>query len=274
MGKIIDGKAAAQALRNKIKEELETFDPGVTLAIFQAGDNPASNVYVRNKQKACEEVGITSRVIKVDTPEELHNEISSQAPFFYDAIMIQLPLPDEFGDPQQYIDLIPPFKDADCLTTHNLGKLFLGDMSLTPCTAKGIIHLLDEENIEIKGKHAVVVGRSDIVGKPVAHMLLERDATVTVCHSKTENLAEITRMADILIVAIGKSKFITEDMVKEGAVVIDVGINRTEDGKLCGDVDFDAVKEKACAITPVPGGVGPMTVAELLANSIYCAVEA
>ena len=267
MGNIIDGKAAAAFIKEQIKKYVK---PGTTLTIFQAGDNPASNVYVRNKQRACEEVGIESNVIKVETPEELRNKIIVQEPFC-DAMMVQLPLPEEFGDPQQYIDLIPPEKDADCLTTHNLGKLFLGDMSLTPCTAKGIIHLLDEENIEIKGKHAVVVGRSDIVGKPIAHMLLEKDATVTVCHSKTENLSEFTRMADILIVAIGKPKFITEDMVKEGVVIIDVGINRMEDGKLCGDVDFDAVKEKASAITPVPGSVGPMTVSMLLANSIYCA---
>lgn len=272
MGKIIDGKTAAQQLRNKIKEELETSGKKVRLTIFQAGDNPASNVYVRNKQKACEEVGIESKVIKVDTPEELRYQIIMQSGMC-EAMMVQLPLPEEFGDPQKHIDLILPEQDADCLTTYNLGKLFLGDMSLTPCTAKGIIHLLDMKEIPIQGKHAVVVGRSDIVGKPVAHMLLERDATVTVCHSKTENLAEITRMADILVVAIGKPKFITADMVKEGAVVIDVGINRMKDGKLCGDVDFDAVKDKALAITPVPGGVGPMTVSMLLANSVLCAEE-
>ena len=215
-------------------------------------------------------MGIESKVIQVVTPEMLRYQIAFQSSFC-DAMMIQLPLPEEFGDPQQYIDLIPPEKDADCLTTHNLGKVFLGDDILAPCTAYGIIDLLNKEGVIIPGSHAVVVGRSDIVGKPVAHMLLERNATVTICHSRTRNLEQFTRMADILIVAIGKPKFITADMVKEGAVVIDVGINRMEDGKLCGDVDFDAVKEKASAITPVPGGVGPMTVAELLANSIYCA---
>ena len=270
MGKIIDGKAHAQALRNDAKKELEMSGKNVTLVIFQAGDNPASNVYVRNKQKACKEVGIGSSVIKANSPEDLRHKIITGADTC-DAMMIQLPLPEEFGDPQQYIDLIPPEKDADCLTTHNLGKVFLGDDTLAPCTAYGIIDLLQREEILIGGKHAVVVGRSDIVGKPIAHMLLNRNATVTVCHSHTRNLADITRMADILIVAVGKPKFITADMVKDGAVVIDVGINRMEDGKLCGDVDFDAVKEKASAITPVPGGVGPMTVAELLANSIYCA---
>ena len=269
MGKIIDGKAAATLIKEQIKKYVK---PGTTLTILQAGDNPASNVYVRNKQRACEEVGIESKVIKVDTPGELCYQIAFQSSFC-DAMMVQLPLPEEFGDPQQYIDLIPPEKDADCLTTHNLGKLFLGDDILAPCTAKGIIHLLGEENIEIKGKHAVVVGRSDIVGKPVTHMLLERDATVTVCHSKTENLAEFTRMADILIVAIGKPKFITVDMVKEGAVVIDVGINRMEDGTLCGDVDFDAIKDKASAITPVPGSVGPMTVSMLLANTLMLTTQ-
>lgn len=270
MSKIIDGKSIAQQLRNNIKKELETADKKVRLTIFQAGDNPASNVYVRNKQKACEEVGIRSDVIKVNTPEELVEKIKATADVC-DAMMVQLPLPKEFGNEQQYIDLIPPEKDADCLTTYNLGRLFLGDMSLTPCTPKGIIELFDREGVELKGQHAVVVGRSDIVGKPIAHMLLERDATVTVCHSKTENLSDVTRMADILIVAIGKPKFIKADMVKDGAIVIDVGINRMEDGKLCGDVDFNAVKEKVCAITPVPGGIGPMTVTELLVNSMYCA---
>lgn len=270
MGKIIDGKAHAQALRDIAKKELELSGKNVTLVIFQAGDNPASNVYVRNKQKACEEVGIGSSVIKASSPEDLKHKIVTGADTC-DAMMIQLPLPEEFGDPQQYIDLIPPEKDADCLTTYNLGKVFLGDDVLAPCTAYGIINLLQRERILVGGAHAVIVGRSDIVGKPIAHMLLNRNATVTVCHSYTRNLADITRMADILIVAVGKPKFITADMVKDGAVVIDVGINRMEDGKLCGDVDFDTVKEKASAITPVPGGVGPMTVAELLGNSIYCA---
>lgn len=262
MGKIIDGKAAATFIKEQIKQYVK---PNTTLTIFQAGDNPASNVYVRNKQKACAEVGIESRVIKADNPRDLVAKISSNI-ILSDAMMVQLPLPEEFGDPQQYIDLIPPEKDADCLTSTNLGKLFLNQYEVAPCTAAGIMTLLNQH--DLKGKHAVVVGRSDIVGKPIAHMLLEKDATVTVCHSKTNNLAEFTRMADILIVAIGRPKFITADMVKEGAVVIDVGINRMEDGKLCGDVDFDAVKDKASAITPVPGGVGPMTVAELLMNTI------
>lgn len=268
MSKIINGKSIAQQLRNKIKEKLETTGKKVKLTIFQAGDNPASNVYVRNKQKACEEVGIESKVIKVNTPGELRYHIAFQSSFC-DAMMIQLPLPEEFGDPQQYIDSIPPTKDADCLTSTNLGKLFLNQYDIAPCTAQGIMTLLNQ--YDLKGKHAVVVGRSDIVGKPIAHMLLEKNATVTVCHSKTKNLSEFTRMADILIVAIGKPKFITANMVKDGAIVIDVGTNRMEDGKLCGDVDFDAVKEKVCAITPVPGGIGPMTVTELLVNSIYCA---
>ena len=262
MEKIIDGKVVATLIKEKIKKHVK---PNTSLIIFQAGDNPASNVYVRNKERACAEVGIKSKVIKVNTPEELKLMISFNSPKCT-AMMIQLPLPNEFGDPQQYIDLIPPEKDADCLTSTNLGKLFLNQYDIAPCTAQGIMTLLNHH--DLKGKHAVVVGRSDIVGKPIAHMLLEKDATVTVCHSKTENLSELTRMADILVVAIGKPKFITDDMVKEGAVVIDVGINRMEDGKLCGDVDFDAVKEKSSAITPVPGGVGQMTVAELLMNTI------
>lgn len=270
MAKIIDGKAHAQAVRNTVADWIKTTNKNVSLVIFQAGDNPASNVYVRNKQKACSEVGIGSSVIKVDTPEELRKKIVANIDTCT-AMMIQLPLPEEFGDEQQYIDLIPPEKDADCLTSMNLGKLFLGECyDVAPCTAAGVMVLLEREGIDVSGKHAVVVGRSNIVGKPVAHMLLEKNATVTVCHSKTENLAEITRMADILVVAIGKPKFITADMVKDGAVVIDVGINRMEDGKLCGDVDFDAVKEKASAITPVPGGTGPMTVSELLLNTICC----
>lgn len=271
MGKIIDGNMHAQTMKNVVKEWTKDLNRNVTLTIFQAGDNPASNVYVRNKQKACEEVGIESRVIKSDDPEEFRKLIISNIDDC-DAAMVQLPLPNGFYDPQEYIDLIPPEKDADCLTTHNLGRLFLGeDIFLTPCTAEGVMQLLRSEDIDVNGKHAVIIGRSNIVGKPMAHLLLAENATVTICHSQTENLVELTRMADILVVAIGKPKFVTADMVKDGAVVIDVGINRMDNGKLCGDVDFDAVKDKVGFITPVPGGCGKMTVASLLVNSVLCA---
>ena len=267
MSKILNGKEVAKELKDLIKKKLELSGKDLTLTIFQAGDNPASNIYIRNKQKACEEVGIKSTVIKADSPKDLTVKILSNINLC-DAMMIQLPLPEEYGDPQQYIDLIPAEKDADCLTTENLGSLFLGTNVVAPCTADGVIMLLKMNDIEIAGKHVVIVGRSNIVGKPLAHMFLDEDATVTVCHSKTKNLANLTNTADILVAAIGKPKFITTDMVKDGAIVIDVGINRTEDGKICGDVDFDAVKDKASWITPVPGGVGQMTVTMLLQNTL------
>lgn len=274
MAKILNGKEIAAIGKGAIAMNREIYEletkEDITLIIFQAGDNPASNVYIRNKQKACEEVGIKSIVIKADSPKDLTVKILSNI-VLCDAMMLQLPLPKEFGDPQQYINLIPPEKDADCLTTENLGELFLGTNEIAPCTADGVMMLLKMNDIEIAGKHAVIVGRSNIVGKPLAHMLLEEDATVTVCHSKTKNLAEFTRSADILIAAIGKPKFITADMVKNSAIVVDVGINRTEDGKICGDVDFDTVQNKSSWITPVPGGVGPMTVTMLLQNTLTLA---
>lgn len=271
MAKILNGKEISEIGKGAIAMDREIYElktkENITLIIFQAGDNPASNVYIRNKQKACEKVGIKSRVEKADNPRDLTVKILSNIKLC-DAMMLQLPLPEEFGDPQQYIDLIPPEKDADCLTTENLGKLFLGTNMVAPCTADGIMALLYMNKIEIAGKHAVIVGRSNIVGKPLAHMLLAKDATVTVCHSKTKNLADFTSSADILVSAIGKPKFITADMVKDDAIVVDVGINRTEDGEICGDVDFDTVKNKASWITPVPGGVGPMTVTMLLQNTL------
>ena len=272
MAKILNGKDAAKEIKDLMKEKLESSGKGIVLTILQAGDNQASNVYIRNKQKACEEVGIISRVIKADSPRDLIVKISANI-IMSDAMMLQLPLPEEYGDPQQYIDLIPPEKDADCLTTENLGRLFLGEYEVAPCTADGVIRLLKMNDIEIAGKHVVIIGRSNIVGKPLAHMFLDENATVTVCHSKTQDLASFTRTADILVAAIGKPKFITADMVKDGAIVVDVGINRTEDGKLCGDVDFDNVKDKASAITPVPGSVGPMTVSMLLDNTLRLAME-
>lgn len=263
MAKILDGKLVATKIKQELKEYVQENNLDVKLTIFQMGDNPASNIYIRNKQKACEEVGIESELVKCDTLGEL--KIESSVCFYPN--MIQLPLPVKC-DEQEVIDHIFHGFDADCLTTRNLGKLFVGDDSLAPCTAQGIIDLLEYYGIEIEGKHAVVVGRSNIVGKPVAHLLLNRNATVTVCHSRTKDLKKYTKDADILIVAIGKSKFITGDMVKEGAVVVDVGINRDENGKVCGDVDFASVEPKAGWITPVPGGVGPMTVAELVKNAV------
>lgn len=263
MALILDGKTVAQ----KIKDELKPIcaENKIKLTIFQAGNNPASNVYVRNKIKACDEVGMRSEVVKIEDDGTRSGRLSCWPGA---GVMLQLPLPE--GWPEDYlINLIPKKQDADCLTTASLGEFYSSsNPKLAPCTAQGIIDLLDHYNIPIEGKHAVVVGRSNIVGKPVAHLLTCRNATVTLCHSKTQNLAELTKQADILVVAIGKAKFITADMVKPGAVVIDVGINRDENGKLCGDVDFDQVKEVASAITPVPGGCGPMTVAELLKNTV------
>lgn len=263
MVKILDGKLVASHIKQQIKEYVQSHNIDTKLTIFQMGDNQASNVYIRNKQSVCADVGIKSKLIKCNTIEELKSGVK----LCNNPAMIQLPLPVKC-DEQEIIDIIGCYYDADCLTTGNLGKLFVGNDKLAPCTAQGIIDLLEYYNIEIAGKNAVVIGRSNIVGKPIAHLLLKRDATVTICHSKTKNLADYTKNADILVVAIGKPKFITADMVKDGAVVVDVGINRDESGKLCGDVDFEGVKQRASWITPVPGGVGPMTVVELVKNAI------
>ena len=270
MAQILDGKVVASAIKEKIKTYVEQSETPIKLTIVQVGDNQASNTYIRNKQRACEEVGIESEVVKLGLEEY---ERCQLLPKYLkedsaDGIMLQLPLPKGW-DEQYFTNLIPKNKDADCLTTASLGEFYVSNNpTLAPCTAQGIIDLLDYYNIPIEGKHAVVVGRSNIVGKPIAHLLTYRNATVTVCHSKTPNLSEFTKRADILVVAIGKANFIKEDMVKESAVVVDVGINRDENGKLCGDVDFNSVVDKVSAITPVPGGVGPTTVAELLKNTI------
>jgi methylenetetrahydrofolate dehydrogenase (NADP+)/methenyltetrahydrofolate cyclohydrolase len=267
MARMLDGKAVSQHIKDELFSIYVTKD--IKLTIFQVGDNPASNIYVRNKQRACDEVGIESEVIKLAndeaTEQRLWKLIHSCTS---DALMVQLPLPDGW-DEHFYLNCIDADKDADCLTDEALGKFYSSsDPKIAPCTAQGIIDLLDYYDVPIEGKHAVVVGRSNIVGKPVSHLLTCRNATVTLCHSKTPNLSEYTKQADILVVAIGKPKYITADMVKDGAVVVDVGINRDENGKLCGDVDFDSVEQKASWITPVPGGVGPMTIAELLKNTI------
>ena len=266
--KILNGKTAAAEARQFCRDYLNK--KGITpgLVIITIGDDPASAVYVRNKIKACEECGIHAMHYKfhedtnVETVKKtilLANEDSTIA-----GIMIQLPLPNGWDD-RGLIEMIDPKKDVDGLTYNNIARLWSGEAMHYPCTAKGIEYLLHENGIDFAGKHVVVVGRSDIVGKPMAAIALENNATVTICHSKTKNLAEHTKMADILIVAVGKPGLITGDMVKPGAVVVDVGINRTENG-LVGDVDFDSVAEVASWITPVPGGVGPMTVAMLMNN--------
>lgn len=266
MAKILDGKLVASHIKQQIKEDVQTHNIDTTLTIFQMGDNPASNVYIRNKQNACAEVGIKSELIKCNTIEELKDGVK----LCKNPMMVQLPLSVKC-DEQEIIDTICCNYDADCLTTGNLGKMFVGNDTFAPCTAQGIIDLLEYYHIDIAGKNAVVVGRSNIVGKPIAHLLLNRDATVTICHSKTTNLVDYTKNADILVVAIGNPKFITSDMVKDGAIVVDVGINRDNNGKLCGDVDFESVSQKASWITPVPGGVGAMTVAELIKNAVVLA---
>lgn len=268
MALILDGKTVAQTIKDELFTVCASKD--IKLTIFQVGDNPASNTYVRNKQRACDEVGIESDVVKLEATDVVRDyDLTKQIRLCAsDAVMVQLPLPSGWNE-HFYLNWIKAEKDADCLTDEALGRFYSSNNpDIAPCTAQGIIDLLDYYNIPIEGKHAVVVGRSNIVGKPIAHLLTCRNATVTVCHSKTPNLSEYTKQADILVVAIGKPKYITSDMVKDTAVVIDVGINRDENGKLCGDVDFEQVAPVVSAITPVPGGVGPMTVAELLKNTV------
>ena len=274
MYQLINGKEVAEKIKLQVKEEIKSLGKDVTLAVVIVGDNPASKVYVNNKKKACKLVGIQS--LEYGLPEntsedELFSLIDRLNNYNYvDGILVQLPLPRHINT-DMVIKRINPEKDVDGFTAINTGKLWLGQYDIAPCTAIGVIELLDYYNIDIAGKHCVIVGRSNIVGKPVAALMLERNATVTVCHSKTQNLYDITRTADILITAVGKPKFITRDMVKDGAVVIDVGINRDENGKLYGDVDFENVKDKTTAITPVPGGCGPMTVAMLVKNTLEAA---
>ncbi len=275
--KIIDGKACAEHCRNALKARVENLKarkitPG--LAVILVGNNPASQVYVKNKIIACEKLGIFSQKIalKEETNEaELlaHIHQLNQNPNIH-GILVQLPLPQQINE-EAILKAIAPQKDVDGFHAQNLGALVQNAQALVACTPKGIMRLLDEEKIEIEGKHAVIIGRSTIVGKPLALLLINRGATVTVCHSKTKNLAAHTQNADILIVAIGRANFVTQEMVKKGAVVIDVGINRLANGKLAGDVDFESVKNKAAAITPVPGGVGPMTIAMLMENTVFAA---
>ena len=280
MSEIIDGKALAAKYKYIAKERARAFEKKfgrkVGLAVVKVGDDPASAIYVRNKVKACEECGVRSvvHVFDADVSQsaliEFLNELNRDGTV--DGILVQLPLPPHI-DERACISAISPKKDADGFNAVNAGKLFLGEKDgVVACTPRGIIELIKSTGQPIAGKHAVVVGRSDIVGKPVAALLLHNDATVTVCHSKTHRLSEYTRSADILVVAVGKKKFITADMVKPGVVVIDVGMNRDESG-LYGDVDFENVKTRAGFITPVPGGVGPMTVAMLILNTVDGALD-
>ncbi len=280
MAKIIDGKKIAAQTRADIAERTKAFvnahgyAPG--LAVIIVGEDPASQVYVRNKKKACEDVGFVSKVYEMPTEttmDELLAQVEScKNDSTIHGILVQLPLPKHL-DEKAVIAAIPPEKDVDAFHLMNTGKIMLGEYSFLPCTPAGVMKMLEVEHIDVTGKECVVVGRSNIVGKPMAMLLLHANGTVTICHSRTKNLAEVTRRADILVVAIGKADFITGDMVKEGAVVIDVGMNRRADGKLTGDVDFASVEPKASAITPVPGGVGPMTITMLLENTLTAAVE-
>ena len=280
MAKIIDGKLISAQIRAEIKNETELFcksfgyAPG--LAVVIVGEDPASQVYVRNKKRACEEVGFVSE--SYDLPAETSEEelISlieklNSADHIH-GILVQLPLPKHI-DEKKVLLTIKPEKDVDAFHPENVGKIMIGDYSFLPCTPAGVMQLIKRSGIEIAGKKCIVIGRSNIVGKPMAMLLLHDNGTVTICHSKTQNLAEICREADILVASIGKANFVTADMVKDGAVVIDVGINRMPDGKLCGDVNFAEVEPKASYITPVPGGVGPMTITMLMQNTLTAAKE-
>lgn len=275
---LLDGKAVSAKLRGKIKENVEKYKNNngkdIGLAVVMVGENPASAIYVRNKIKACEEVGIKSfsyylpeKASQNDVERLVLSLVEDNA---INGILVQLPLPEHINA-EKVLGLIPAKKDVDGFSAENTGKLCLGEECLVACTPHGVMKILEEYGVEVKGKRAVVVGRSNIVGKPMAMLLLNADATVTVCHSKTKNLQEECQNADILVAAIGKPKFITCEMVKDGAVVVDVGMNRDENGKLCGDVDFDKVKDKCSYITPVPGGVGPMTITMLMFNTLQAA---
>ena len=281
MAKIIDGKAISAEIRMEIKQQTEEFVAkyGITpgLAVIIVGDDAASQVYVRNKRRACEEVGFYSEAYELPastTQDELNALVDKlNADDNIHGILCQLPLPRHL-DENQIILRIRPDKDVDAFHPYNVGKIMIGDYSFLPCTPAGVMALLERSGVDVAGKECVVVGRSNIVGKPQAMLLLHKHGTVTVCHSKTQNLADVCRRADVLVAAIGKADFFTGDMIKEGAVVIDVGMNRRADGKLTGDVDFATVEPKASYITPVPGGVGPMTITMLIQNTLTAAKNA
>ena len=279
MAQIIDGKELAKKIRMDLKNEVEYLkNNGINpkLAVIMVGNNPASKVYVKNKSKACEEIGIEYEEFLMDeniTMEQLLNlieELNTRKDI--NGILLQSQIPNHL-DINQAFNKIDYRKDVDGFNPINVGKLSIGQDCFISCTPYGVVKMLEEYNIQIQGKNVVIIGRSNIVGKPLIQCMLQKNATVTVCHSKTENLKEITKNADIVIAAIGKAKFVTADMIKDGAVVIDVGINRTEEGKLVGDVDFENVQNKVSYITPVPGGVGPMTIAMLMTNVVKAAKE-
>ncbi|MCH5194491.1 MAG: bifunctional methylenetetrahydrofolate dehydrogenase/methenyltetrahydrofolate cyclohydrolase FolD [Oscillospiraceae bacterium] len=277
MAQIIDGKAVSAKVKEAVRkeaEELKKQGTEIGLAVVIVGNNSASRVYVNNKKKACEEVGFnsyeyalpeeTTEAELLELVERLNNDDK------VNGILVQLPLPKQI-DENSIINAIRPDKDVDAFHPQNVGHIMIGDFSFLPCTPAGVMELIAETGVDVCGKKCVVIGRSNIVGKPMAMLLLHKHGTVTICHSRTQNLAEICAEADILVAAVGKAKFVTPDMVKEGAVVIDVGMNRDENGKLCGDVDYDACFDKAGYITPVPGGVGPMTIAMLMKNTLTAA---
>ena len=271
--KILDGKTLAEKIKVEINEKTINMEKKPGLAVVLVGDNPASQIYVKGKEKACEKVGFVSKKIALDKNisqlelMKIVDELNQDNDIH--GFIVQLPLPDHINE-QLVIDSILPGKDADGFSPINLGNMLIGKNTIIPATPKGIMRLLEEYKIDLEGKYAVVVGRSNIVGKPISLLLQQKNATVTMCHSRTKNLKKITKEADILIAAVGKAKLITKDMVKKGAVVLDVGMNRLEDGKLCGDVDFEEVSKVADYITPVPGGVGPLTIAMLLENTLEC----
>ena len=277
MAIIIDGKKVSQKIKDEVKEKVAALKAkGIetTLAVIQVGNDAASTVYVGNKKKACEYTGIRSLAYEIPeetTEEELLKLVHSlNDRDDVDGILVQLPLPKHINE-DRVIQAISPAKDVDGFHPQSVGALSIGEPGFVSCTPAGIIELLKRYNIQIDGKECVIIGRSNIVGKPVSMLLLRENGTVTVCHSHTADLKEVTKRADILVVAIGKAKFVTADYIKEGAAVIDVGMDRDENGKLCGDVDFESAVEKAGAITPVPGGVGPMTIAMLMNNCVYSA---
>lgn len=277
MAKIIDGKAVSAKVKEQVRKEAEVLkEKGIEigLAVVIVGDNPASRVYVNNKKKACAEVGFnsyeyalpeeTAEAELLELVEKLNNDDK------VNGILVQLPLPKQINE-NAVINAIRPDKDVDAFHPENVGHIMIGDFNFLPCTPAGVMELIAETGVDVCGKNCVVIGRSNIVGKPMAMLLLHKNGTVTICHSRTKNLAEICSKADILVAAVGKSGFVTPDMVKEGAVVIDVGMNRNAEGKLCGDVDYAACFDKAGYITPVPGGVGPMTIAMLMRNTLTAA---
>lgn len=277
MAKIIDGKAVSAAVKEQVRKETERLKSmGITpgLAVVIVGDDPASRTYVNNKKKACELVGFYSEEYALEgttTQEELIALVKRlNRDDKINGILVQLPLPPQIDD-KAVIAAIDPQKDVDAFHSENVGRIMIGEYKFLPCTPAGVMELLASENIDIEGKSCVVIGRSNIVGKPMAMLLLHKNGTVTITHSRTKNLKEICLGADIIVAAVGIAKFLKADMVKQGAVVIDVGMDRDENGKLCGDVDFEQVEKKASYITPVPGGVGPMTIAMLMKNTLTAA---